>query len=424
MKKYFFTIIIFLTLPIAISFANEIYMIKVDGVINPATAHYMIESITKAEEDNAEAIIIQLDTPGGLMESMRITVKKILSAKVPVIVYVAPAGSRAASAGVFITLAAHIAVMAPTTHMGAAHPVQMGEKKVDKTMMEKILNDTVAYIKSIARKRGRNEIWAEKTVRESVSITEKEALKLHMIDFISNDVDQLLSQIDKREIKLDGKTKVLKTKGIKIKVLPMSFRYRFLDKISNPNIAYILLLLGIYGIFFELSNPGAIFPGVVGGIFLILAFFALQMLPINYAGLALILLGVIFFIAEIKVISHGLLAVGGTISVLIGSVMLIENPTQYLRISWSVILPAVIFTAIFFLFALSMAIRAHRKKPTTGKEGLVGEKGEARTDIMPEGQVFLHGEIWNAISDESIKKGEMVKVVSTEGLKIKVEKLK
>ena len=399
-------------------------MIKVDGVINPATAHYMIESITKAEEDNAEAIIIQLDTPGGLMESMRITVKKILSAKVPVIVYVAPAGSRAASAGVFITLAAHIAVMAPTTHMGAAHPVQMGEKKVDKTMMEKILNDTVAYIKSIARKRGRNEIWAEKTVRESVSITEKEALKLHMIDFISNDVDQLLSQIDKREIKLDGKTKVLKTKGIKIKVLPMSFRYRFLDKISNPNIAYILLLLGIYGIFFELSNPGAIFPGVVGGIFLILAFFALQMLPINYAGLALILLGVIFFIAEIKVISHGLLAVGGTISVLIGSVMLIENPTQYLRISWSVILPAVIFTAIFFLFALSMAIRAHRKKPTTGKEGLVGEKGEARTDIMPEGQVFLHGEIWNAISDESIKKGEMVKVVSTEGLKIKVEKLK
>jgi len=399
-------------------------MIKVDGVINPATAHYMIESITKAEEDNAEAIIIQLDTPGGLMESMRITVKKILSAKVPVIVYVAPAGSRAASAGVFITLAAHIAVMAPTTHMGAAHPVQMGEKKVDKTMMEKILNDTVAYIKSIARKRGRNEIWAEKTVRESVSITEKEALKLHMIDFISNDVDQLLSQIDKREIKLDGKTKVLKTKGIKIKVLPMSFRYRFLDKISNPNIAYILLLLGIYGIFFELSNPGAIFPGVVGGIFLILAFFALQMLPINYAGLALILLGVIFFIAEIKVISHGLLAVGGTISVLIGSVMLIENPTQYLRISWSVILPAVIFTAIFFLFALSMAIRAHRKKPTTGKEGLVGEKGEARTDIMPEGQVFLHGEIWNAISDEPIKKGEMVKVVSTEGLKIKVEKLK
>ncbi len=410
----------------SLGYAQEkapVYSIEVDGIINPATAKFITDSIDQATQQNAQCLIIELDTPGGLMESMRVIVKKILASNIPVIVYVAPSGARAASAGVFITMAAHIAVMAPGTHIGAAHPVTMGgEGKESKTMTEKVLNDAVADIKATAKTRGRNVDWAEQAVRKSVSITDEEALKLNVIDLISPDLQDLLGKIDGRVVKFNGVTRTLLTKGVQPRSVQMSWRYRFLDIISNPTIAYIFLMLGIYGIFFELSNPGAILPGVVGGIFLILAFYSLHMLPINFAGLALILFSIVLFIAEIKVVSHGLLAVGGVISLFLGSMMLIENPTEYMRISLSVIIPAVLVSAAFFIFAVTMAIKARLSKPTTGMEGLVGEEGTATMPIAPEGKVSIHGEFWNAISDQPIQKGERVKVIGVTNLKLKVKK--
>jgi membrane-bound serine protease (ClpP class) len=403
---------------------SPVYVIEVEGIINPATAKFITESIDHAAQEGAQCLIIELDTPGGLMDSMRNIVKKILTSPIPIIVYVGPSGARAASAGVFITLSAHIAAMAPSTHIGAAHPVTLGaEGKESKTMTDKIVNDTVSYIKTIAKTRGRNVDWAEKAVRKSVSITEDEALKQNVIDMISPDLQDLLSRLDGKVIKFDGVSRTLLTKGVKPKTVQMSWRYRLLDTISNPTIAYILLMLGIYGIFFELSNPGAILPGVVGGIFLILAFYALQMLPINFAGLALILFAIILFIAEVKVVSHGLLAVGGVISLFLGSLMLIETPTEYMRISLSVIIPAVLVSAAFFTFAVTKAVKARLTKPTTGTEGLVGEIGTASTSIAPEGKVSIHGEFWNATSDQTIDAGERVQVIGMTNLKLKVKKI-
>jgi membrane-bound serine protease (ClpP class) len=401
-----------------------IYYIEVDAIINPATAKFITDSIDEAAQQGAQCLIIQLDTPGGLMESMRIIVKKILASNIPIIVYVAPGGARAASAGVFITIAAHIAVMAPGTHIGAAHPVTLGaEGKESKTMTEKVVNDAVADIKATAKTRGRNVDWAEKAVRKSVSITDEEALKLKVIDFISPDLQDLLTKIDGKVVKFDGVTRTLLTKGVKPRSIQMSWRDRLLDIISNPTIAYILLMLGIYGIFFELSSPGAILPGVVGGIFLILAFYALQMLPVNYAGLALIFFAIILFIAEIKVVSHGLLAVGGVISLLLGSLMLFQSPGEYMKISLSVIIPAVLVSAGFFIFAITKAVKARLTKPTTGMEGLVGEVGIASTTIAPEGKISIHGEFWNVISNQTIEKGEKVQVIGSANLKLKVKKI-
>jgi membrane-bound serine protease (ClpP class) len=403
---------------------DPVFLIEVDGIINPATAKFIMDSIDQATQQGGQCLIIQMDTPGGLMESMRIIVKKMLSSSIPIIVYVAPSGARAASAGVFITLAANVAVMAPGTHIGAAHPVSLGaEGKEDKTMTDKIVNDTVSYVKTIAKTRGKNVDWAEKAVRKSVSITEDEALKLNVIDLISPDLQDLLTKVDGRIVKFNGMTRTLLTKGAKPRSIQMSWRYRLLDIISNPSIAYILLMLGIYGIFFELSSPGAILPGVVGGIFLILAFYALQMLPINYAGLALILFGIILFIAEIKVVSHGVLTIGGVISLLMGSMMLIETPTDYMRISLSVIIPAVLVSAGFFIFAITKAINARLKKPTTGMEGLVGETGIAAVSISPEGKVSIHGEFWNAFSEQNIEKGEKVQAIGVVNLKLEVKKI-
>jgi membrane-bound serine protease (ClpP class) len=402
-----------------------VFTIEVDGIINPATAKFIVDSIEEATQQGAQCLIIKLDTPGGLMESMRMIVKKELSSTIPIIVYVAPSGARAASAGVFVTMAAHIAVMAPGTHIGAAHPVTLGggEGKESKTMTEKIVNDTVSYIKTIAKTRGRNLDWAEKAVRKSVSITEEEALKLNVVDLISTDLQDLLTKIDGKVVKFNGITRTLITKGLQPRSIQMSWRDKLLDIISNPTIAYILLMLGIYGIFFELSSPGAILPGVVGGIFLILAFYSLQMLPVNYAGLALILFAIILFIAEIKVVSHGLLAVGGVISLFLGSMMLFQSPMEYMRISLSVIIPAVLVSAAFFIFAVSKAINARLKKPTTGMEGLIGEVGIAFTPIAPEGKVSIHGEFWNAISDQPVEIGGKVKVIGVENLKLRVKKI-
>jgi membrane-bound serine protease (ClpP class) len=426
LKKILLPLIIIVALSAIVSAQGDfIYLLKVDGIINPASAGYIVKGIDRAEQEGASCLVIQLDTPGGLMESMRSIVKRILSAQVPVIVYVAPSGSRAGSAGVFITLAAHIAAMAPGTNIGAAHPVQMGEKEIGKEMEEKILNDTVAYIKTIAKQRGRNEQWAEQAVRESVSVHEDEALKLGVIDLVSPSLEDLLSRVDGREVEISsGKVIPLKVKGLEVKNINMSFRDQLLSIISNPSIAYILLMLGFYGLLYELANPGAILPGVIGGICLILAFFAFQMLPINYAGVALILLGIILFIAEVKITSYGMLSVAGVISLLLGSIMLIDSPAEFLRISFiKVVLPVVSVSAAFFLFALIMVVRAHRRRPTTGREGLVGGKGVATTDLKPEGVVEIRGELWNAVAGETIKAGEKIQVKEMEGMKVKVIKI-
>ena len=402
-----------------------VFTIEIDAIINPAIAKFIIDSIDQATQQGAQCLIIQLDTPGGLMESMRIIVKKELSSTIPIIVYVAPGGARAASAGVFITMAANIAVMAPGTHIGAAHPVNLGggEGKESKTMTEKIVNDTVAFVKNIAKTRGRNADWAERAVVKSVSITDEEAVKLNVVDFISPDIPSLLTQIDGKVVKFNGVTRTLQTKGVHPQPIEMSWREKLLDIISNPTIAYILLMLGIYGIYFELSSPGAILPGVVGGIFLILAFYALHMLPVNYAGLALIFFGILLFIAEIKVVSHGLLAVGGVISLFLGSMMLFRSSAEYLRVSMSVIIPAVLVSAAFFIFAVTRAINARLKKPTTGMEGLIGEVGIVSTPITPEGKVSLHGEFWNATSDQELNEGEKIQVIGIVNLKLKVKKI-
>ncbi len=404
---------------------EHIYVIEVDGIINPVSAKYIVGSIDRARTENAQCLILVLDTPGGLMESMRQIVKKMLSAEIPVVVYVAPSGARAASAGVFITMAAHVAAMAPSTNIGAAHPVTLGGKEQDKAMMEKIVNDTVAYAKSIARKRGRNDKWAAEAVEKSVSVTEEEALKANVIDLISPNLESLVLTLDGRKIIIDEKnTRVLITKDVEIAHVSMTWKDRLLDAISHPQIAYLLLLLGMMGIYFEISNPGAILPGVIGGISIILAFFALQVLPINYAGLALMILGVILFIAEIKVTSYGLLSVGGVISLLMGSIMLIDNPTEYLKLSWQVVIPAVAVSAGFFIFAVTMAIRVRLKRPTTGVEGLVGRVGVAESDFRPDGQVAVYGEIWSAESDDKIKKGDKVEVIKVNKLKLIVKKVK
>jgi membrane-bound serine protease (ClpP class) len=298
-----------------------------------------------------------------------------------------------------------------------------GEGKVDKTMMEKAVNDTVAFIKNIAKTRGRNADWAEKAVRKSVSITEGEAVKFNVVDFISPDLRGLLTKIDGKIIKFDGNTRTLHTKGVPPKTIQMSWIQKLLAIISHPQIALYLFMIASMGIFFELSNPGAILPGVVGGIALILSLYVLQVLSVNYAGLALIIFSFILFIAEIKVVSHGLLAVGGVISLFLGSIMLFNTPEAYMKLSLSAIIPAVLVTSAFFIFAVTMAIRARLKKPTTGMEGLIGEVGMASTAIAPEGKVSIHGEFWNALSDQNIEKGDKVQVVTVTNLKLKVKKI-
>jgi membrane-bound serine protease (ClpP class) len=383
-------------------------------------SEFLSKSIDAAVSEKAEAIVIELDTPGGLDASMRDIVKKIIASEVPVIVYVSPSGARAASAGVFITLSAHIAAMAEGTNIGAAHPVGLGEQ-MDETMLKKAENDAAAYITSLADKRNRNAEWAEKAVRESVSIAEGEALKLNVIDLVSPSTSSLLETIDGRSVETTAGAIVLKTKGVQTRNVEMDLRLKILNMISDPNIAYILLLLGFYGIFFELTNPGTIFPGVFGAICLILAFYSLQTIPVNYAGLLLIILAIILFILEIKVISYGLLTIGGALSMIIGSLMLFDSAQPFYRLSMKVFLPGVMLTILFFTLTIFLVVKAYRRQPQTGIEGLTGLVGEAKTDIHKKGQVFVHGEIWRAWSDEPIKAGEKIVVEKVEHLKVKVK---
>ena len=395
-----------------------------EGVINPVAAEFMTQVISDAAREQAQALIIQLDTPGGLDTSMRLIVKEISASEIPVIVYVAPTGARAASAGVFITLSAHIAAMAPGTNIGAAHPVAMGGGEMDKEMKKKVENDAAAYIKSLAEKRGRNVEWAEEAVRQSVSATEGEALKLRVIDLIAEDLTALLASVHGREVETPKGKQALKTKDATLKFIPMSTRLKILNALSDPNIAYILMMLGIYGLIFELSNPGAILPGVVGAICLILAFYAFQTLPINYAGLLLILLGIILFVAEIKVPSYGMLTVGGIVAMALGSLMLVKTDIPYMQISYLVIIPSVMATALFFALVVGMAWRAHRHRPMTGMEGLIGLIGVAKTDVSPRGQVLLQGELWEADSTDRIQAGEDVEVTGIDGLKLHIRRPK
>jgi membrane-bound serine protease (ClpP class) len=404
--------------------AKEIIVLTVDGVIHPPHAGYVIKGIKKAHEIKAEAVIIQLDTPGGLDTSMRDIVKEILNSHIPIVVYVAPKGARAASAGAFITLSANVAAMAPGTSIGAAHPVALGGEKMDKTMVEKITNDAVAYIKSIAQQRERNVEWAELAVRKSISSTETEALKKGVIDLIADDLQTLIKELHGKKVKTVLGEKVLSTKDAKINDMKMNFRERFLNFISNPNIAYILLMIGIYGIIFELSNPGAIFPGVIGAICLILAFYSLQTLPINYAGVGLLLLGIILFVLELKYPSFGLLTLGGIACFVLGSIMLFDYADPAFKLSISVIIPVTIITALFFAFLLRLIYKAHKRKPVTGVEELTGLRGIAKTDITTRGgMVMVHGELWQAICDKDIiKKDEEIIVEEVRGLTLKVRK--
>lgn len=422
----FLSFILLIFFPFSHAFSGEtkkeVMVITINGVINPVASEYIGKSVKKANEKKVEALIIELDTPGGLDTSMRNIVKDIIGSEVPVIVYVSPSGSRAASAGVFITLAAHIAAMAPSTNIGAAHPVGIGVK-MDKKMAEKATNDAAAYIKSLAASRGRNAKWAEDAVRKSISATEVEALKEHIIDFVTKDINSLLSNVDGRKVQTAFGEKILSTKNAVMVREEIGLRYKILNLISDPNIAYILMLLGFYGLFFELTNPGSIFPGVMGGICLILAFYAFQTLPVNYAGLLLIILAIILFILEVKIMSHGVLTIGGIIAMIIGSLMLFESPVPFMKLSLSIILPAVIITTLFFTLTFGLAFKAYRRKPITGSEGLVGVNGTADTDITKYGgMVLLHGERWTAYSDEPIGKGENIIVETVSGLKVKVRK--
>lgn len=402
------------------SFADSpVNVITVEGVINPVVAEFIETAIDKAIKDRAEVLIIELDTPGGLDTSMRSIIKKMVSSDVPIVVYVYPSGGRAASAGAFITIAAHVAAMAPGTNIGAAHPVGMGGK-IDKTMMEKIENDAVAYIKSLAEKRNRNAKWAEDAVRKSVSITEKEALELKVIDLVASDLDSLLKSINGKKVDTPLGEKTIKTADAKVVKTEIGIRFKILKVLSDPNIAYILMILGFYGLFFELTNPGAIFPGVIGALCLILAFYSFQILPVNYAGLLLIVLALILFILEVKVTSFGMLTIGGIISMVIGSLMLFE-PVPFMKLSFAVVLPAAIITALFFTLTFYLAFKAYKRKPVTGSEGLVGMEGIAKTDIYKDGTVFVHGELWMAWSDEPIKEGASIVVEKVEGLKLKVK---
>ena len=411
--------LIALAAPVA---AAPVATITLEGVVSPVMVRLVEMALDRAQATGAPALVIQLDTPGGLERSMRVICQRLLNAPIPVIVYVAPTGSRAASAGVFITMAAHVAAMAPATNIGAAHPVAVSGTP-DKTSMQKIENDAAAFARSIATERGRNAEWAEKAVRESVSITERDAVQLKVVDLVADSMTDLLAKVDGRTVRTTKGPVTLATRGAGVAAIEISFRDRFLNLITDPNVAYVLMMLGMLGLFFELSNPGVILPGVIGGISLILAFFAFQSLPINYAGLLLILFGIVLLIAEVKIVSHGVLAIGGIVAMALGSLMLYDATEIGFRISWWVILPTVGATALVFLFVVAAGVRALRRRPQLGAPGLIGQVGIAREALAPGGHVAIQGELWRAIAEGgAVDAGASVRVVDVDGLTLKVVK--
>ena len=457
--------------------SGQVHMIQLnDDTINPVTAEYIMEAIDRAYDAQVQCLIIKLDTPGGLLNSTRLIVKKMLTSKVPIVVYIAPSGSRAGSAGVFITYASHVAAMAPSTNIGAAHPVQLGEgapkrdgdwdelkrlikdlremRKTDekeevaqeqkseqgtageegrkeeemtadeRPMESKILQDTLAFVKAIAKERGRNVEWAVESVAKSASITSEEAIEKGVVEIIADSDEDLLSQLDGRTVTINEKEIILRTKDAKIESVAMDARQRFFNVLANPNIAYFLMILGFYGLLFEVTHPGFGVPGVLGTIFLILAFYSMQTLPTNYAGLALLILGIVLLIAEAYTPTFGILTLGGLTCLILGSLLLFESTDPIMRVSKSVIIAFSLTTTAITSFLVRSVIRAHRAKVQGGQEGLIGEIGEVNSPLVPgkKGTVFVHGELWTAKCDEAVDKGEEVIVEEVAGLTIKVKK--
>ena len=422
----FLLLILFLVVPPAYS-KDRVVVVKISGAINPAVAEYVSHEISQANTEMDALIVLHMDTPGGLDTSMRQIIKKIQKSEVPVASFVAPSGSRAASAGTFITIASHIAAMAPGTNIGAAHPVNMmgggSDSEQAKTMEKKVVNDAAAYIRSLAEHRKRNAHWAELAVVNSVSISAEEALKLNVIDLVANDVKALVLAVNGRKVQVVTGDVTLKTENLEIIYHEMNPRQKMLDIISNPNVAYILMMVGIVGLYFELSNPGLILPGVIGAISLILALYAMQTLPINYAGLLLILLGAILFIAEISIMSYGLLSVSGVISIFLGSTMLIDSEDPAMQISRAILYPTLGLTIVLSIGIIVLATRTRNLRQLGGMEGMIGETGLVKESLNLHGSVLVHGELWEAESDTQVNEGEMVRVDSIEGLKIKVSKV-
>ncbi|RNI36151.1 nodulation protein NfeD [Hanamia caeni] len=406
-----------------LSNGQKVISITVNDGINPSTAEYIEQGIETAQKEQAQCLIINLNTPGGLLTSTRNIVSGIMQSQVPVVVYVSPTGAHAGSAGTFITLAANIAAMAPGTNIGAAHPVDM-QGKSDAVMNEKVINDASAFIRTIAEKRGRNVKWADDAVRTSVSLTEAEALEKNVIDIVADNENDLLTKLDGKEVQVNGVPKILQTKNATVEPLEMGFFQKVLSRLSDPNISYIIMMLGFYGLIFELFSPGAIFPGIIGVICLILAFYSMSSMPVNYAGLGLIIFGIILYLLEIKIVSHGLLAIGGTVSVLLGSMILFRtSPVEnYVSLSWSVIISVTAFSTLFFLFLVTMGLRAQRSKPASGVSTMIGQTALTLGDLNPAGQVSVLGEIWKAVSlSGKIPENEKVTVKEIKELTLYVE---
>jgi len=423
----------------AVGSSGQAIQLTIEGVIGPATDDYVSRSLQTAIEQQARLVVIRMDTPGGLDMAMRGIIKTISNSSIPVVSYVAPTGARAASAGTYILYASHIAAMAPGTNLGAATPVKIGgisppgtkgkdkleEKPEDNmggdAMKRKIVNDASAYIRGLAQLRGRNADWAEKAVREAVSLPANEALKLNVIDIVASNVDDLLKQLHGREVSVLGQIQSLNTEGITITQHEPDWRSRFLSVITNPNIAYILMLIGIYGLIFEFSNPGAIIPGTIGAIALLLALYSFQMLPIDYAGMGLILLGIALMIGEAFQPSFGVLGIGGVVSFVFGSIILMETDTPGFGIDISVIVTFAVSSVLIIILVIGMALRARRRPVVSGKEELVGAQAVVVNDFNDKGKVSIHGEIWNALSDIALNKGQQVRVTEVDGLTLRVE---
>lgn len=437
-KKIFVLVSVFAFLFLSLNSRSDsdkkIILIEIDGTINPATLDYIRTGIEHAEKNSAEALVILLDTPGGLLTSTKEIVKLILNSPVPVVIYVSPSGATATSAGVFITLSANIAAMADGTSIGAAHPVMIspgggGQGDTDKEdserkkFSEKVENFASSFIESIAQKRKRNAKWAIEAVRNSASITETEALNKNVIDLISPDLTDLISKINGRQVDIPSGKKVLNTKGALVERLDMNVKQKLIDTLSTPDIAFLLISLGSLGLLIEFYNPGLIFPGVAGAICLLLGLVSLQILPFNYAGLALLILSIILFVSEIYVTSYGLLSIGGITSFILGALLLFDTPESDVRVGFSVVIGAASAIGLFFLYVGYYLLKAQRSRVAVGFEGLLGEEGVATTSVERDGKIFIHGEYWDAESEETIGKGDKVRVIKVKSnFRLKVKK--
>jgi membrane-bound serine protease (ClpP class) len=420
-----YRLLLALALVAAPAAAAEVHLLEYQGAITPVTAEFLTDGIEAAAEANAVAVILEIDTPGGLDSAMRDIVKAELNAQVPVIVYVAPPGSRAASAGAYITMAAHVAAMAPGTNIGSGTPVSMGGAVMDSTMTRKVVHDASAYLESIARERGRNIDLARAIVEDAANLPAHDALEQGIIDVVADDRADLLARVDGMEVEIEGEVVLLETADAIIVEKELSARQRLLKALVDPNVAYLLFLLGIYGLFFELSNPGSLAPGILGGICIILALFAFQSLPTNYAGVALLLVGVVMLILEVNVTSFGALTIGGMTAMILGSMILFDAPGDWAKLSLAVVVPTVLVTAAFFILCIWLVVRSQRRRVVTGLQALIGESGRALDALGPDapGKVVFHGEVWNAVSDESIEKDAAVEVLAVEGRVARVRRI-